>query len=204
MAEPAKRKATYADLEAVPEHLVAEIIDGELVTHPRPSPRHGTATLALGALLSGHFQLGGDGPDAWVFIIEPELHLGSHVVVPDIAGWRRDRLDAYPDTNYFETVPNWVCEVLSASTERRDRTAKSRIYGEAGVSHLWLIDPRQQTLEAFELDEGEWRKIGASLGDDTVLARPFDRIAISLADLWPLDRPLGFAENPQALYAGDR
>lgn len=65
MPEPAKRRATYADLEAVPEHLVAEIIDGELVTHPRPSPRHGATASALGARLSQPFQFGENGPGGW-------------------------------------------------------------------------------------------------------------------------------------------
>jgi Uma2 family endonuclease len=204
MAEPVKRRATYADLEAVPEHLVAEIIDGELVTHPRPSPRHGAASSALGAELGEAFQKGRGGPGGWVFFDEPELHLGPHVVVPDLAGWRRERLATYPETNYFELAPDWVCEVLSASTERRDRTVKMRIYAEAGIPHLWLIDPRQQFLEALTLRDGSWLRTGAWTSDDEVRAPPFDAITFSLADLWPLDRPLGLDENPQALYVGDR
>lgn len=204
MAEPAKKKATYADLEAVPPELVAEIIDGNLYTHPRPSPRHGATSSVLGMTLGNAFQLGGSGPGGWIFVDEPELHLGPHVVVPDIAGWRRDRLPTVPETNYFTVPPDWICEVLSGSTERRDRTVKSRIYAEALVTHFWLIDPRQQILEAFELSEGRWLQIGAWSSDDEVRAAPFDAVAFSLADLWPLDRPLGLDENPQALYAGDR
>ena len=204
MAGPSKRPATYADLEAVPPHLVAEIIDGELLTHPRPSPRHSAAAYALGAELGETFQTGRRGPGGWVFFVEPELRFGPHIVVPDIAGWRRERLVTYPETNYFELPPDWVCEVLSASTDRRDRTVKSRIYAEAGIAHFWIIDPRLQILEAFELGEGRWMKIGAWNSDDDVRAPPFDAIAFSLADLWPLDRPLGLEEDPQHLYAGDR
>jgi Uma2 family endonuclease len=204
MVEPAKKRATYADLEAVPPHLVAEIIDGELMTHPRPSPRHGVASSALGARLMDFFQFDRGGPGGWIFIDEPELHLGPHVVVPDIAGWRRERLPSYPETNYFETSPDWACEILSGSTEKRDRTVKMRIYAEAQVPYFWLIDPRLQILEAFELAEGRWLKIGAWNSDDEVRAPPFDAVAISLADLWPLDPPLGFQENPQHLFAGDR
>lgn len=199
-----KRQATYADLEAVPPHLVAEIIDGELLTHTRPSPRHGIASNALSSELAGPFQKGRGGPGGWIFIDEPELRLGPHVVVPDIAGWRRERLTSLPETVYIEVAPDWICELLSASTERRDRNVKMRIYAEAGVSHFWLIDPRLQILEAFELAEGRWLKIGAWNSDDEVRAAPFDAVAISLADLWPLDRPLGFEESPQHLYAGDR
>jgi hypothetical protein len=205
MAEPADRPATYADLEAVPEHLVAEIIDGVLRTHPRPSPRHASTAFALNSTLGGPFQFGGSGgPGGWVFFVEPEISFGQHLLVPDVAGWRRERLTAYPEKNYFTVVPDWVCEVLSGSTEKRDRTVKSRIYAEAGIPHFWLIDPRLQILEAFDLVEGHWLKIGAWNSDDRVNAPPFDAISFSLADLWPLDRPLGFDEDPQALYAGDR
>lgn len=204
MGERVKRPATYADLEAVPPHLVAEIIDGELLTHPRPSPRHGFASSALGAELIEAFQKGRRGPGGWVLIDEPELHLGPHVVVPDIAGWKRERLLTYPETNYFTVPPDWVCEVLSGSTEKRDRTVKTRIYAEAQVPHFWLIDPRLQVLEAFELSEGRWLKVGAWNSDDEVRAPPFDAISFSLADLWPLDRPLGFQDDPLPLYAGDR
>lgn len=206
MAEPGKRCATYAELEAVPPHLVAEIIDGELVTHPRPSPRHGAAALALGGKLGDPYQFGGGGgPGGWIFIVEPELHLNSQVIVPDLAGWRRERLKNYHDAAFIEVAPDWICEVLSASTEQRDRTAKRRIYAEAGVAYLWLVDPRQQLLEVFLLAaDGDWKLKGAWRSDEIVRAPPFDAISFSLADLWPLDRPLGFGEDPQALYAGDR
>jgi len=204
MAEPAKKNATYADLEAVPPHLVAEIIDGELVTHPRPSPRHAAATNSLADELTGPFQKRRGGPGGWVFFDEPELHLGPEIVVPDLAAWRRERLTAYPDSSYFELAPDWICEVLSASTERRDRGNKRRIYAEAGVGHLWLLDPRFQLLEAFTLTNGHWLLVGTWSSDDVVSASPFEAISISLADLWPLDRPLGFGEDPQPLFSGDR
>jgi Uma2 family endonuclease len=204
MAEPAKRSATYADLEAVPEHLVAELIDGDLVTRPRPSPRHSAAANSLSGELTGPFQNGRGGPGGWVFFVEPELKLGSDILVPDIARWRRERLPAYPETNYFTSVPDWVCEVFSASTERRDRTVKNHKYAKAGIACLWIVDPRQQLLEAFTLVDNHWLLRGAWSSDDNVAAPPFDAISFSLADLWPLDRPLGFAEDPQHLYAGDR
>ena len=204
MADPAKRRATYADLEAVPEHLVAEIIDGELMTHPRPSPRHGATANALGGELTGPYQKGLGGPGGWVFVIEPEIKFGNDILVPDIAGWRRERLPGYPKRNYFEIAPDWVCEILSGSTEKRDRSLKKRIYAVGAVSHLWLIDPRLQLLEVFELRENLWTDVGTWNSDDEVRAPPFDAISFSLADLWPLDKPLGFHEDPQALYAGDR
>jgi Uma2 family endonuclease len=124
LSQPLRRPATYADIEALPPNIVGEILFGELVTHPRPSPRHAAASSSLSGELAGPFQKGRDGPGGWVFFSEPELHLGPHVVVPDLAGWRRKRLKNYPETNYFELAPDWVCEVLSGSTERRDRASK--------------------------------------------------------------------------------
>jgi Uma2 family endonuclease len=204
MAEPAKKPATYADVLAAPPDVVAEIIDGVLETHPRPSPRHGLASSALGVRLGDAYQFGSGGPGGWIFIDEPELHLGPNIIVPDIAGWQRERLSRLPDVAYIDIVPDWVCEVLSASTEKRDRGAKRRIYAENGVRHYWLLDPRFQLLEVFALTEGHWLLLGTWGSDDVVRAAPFDAISISLADLWPLDRPLGFDEDPQHLFAGDR
>jgi Uma2 family endonuclease len=204
MVEPGKRPATYADLEAVPKHLVAEIIDGILHTHPRPSPRHAVTAGSLIDELASPFQKGRGGPGGWIFAVEPELHLGRHVLVPDIAGWRRERMSVAPATSYFEVAPDWVCEVLSASTEGRDRTIKMRVYGEQGVAFLWLIDPRQQFLEVFELADTRWAKLGSWNSDDVVRAPPFDSISISLADLWPFDPPLGLNEDPTPYFAGDR
>lgn len=204
MAEHDKHPATYADLEAVPPHLVAEIIGGALVTHPRPSLRHGLTATSLSNELAGPFQKGRNGPGGWIFIVEPELHLGGDVFVPDIAAWRRERLPAVPSTPFSEVVPDWICEVLSGSTEIRDRTIKMRRYAEIGVPHFWLIDPRLQLLQSFELRGGAWTDAGSWNSDDAVRAAPFDEIAFSLADLWPLDPPLGFNEDPTPYYAGDR
>src|SRR5262249_45228313 len=156
MAEPAKRAATYADLLAVPEPLVAEILFGELVTHPRPAPRHALAAIRLGAILSGPFDLGIGGPGGWAFLPEPEVHLGEHVAVPDIAGWRLERFPELPDTAWIETAPDWVCEVLSPSTESNDRGDKRLIYADAAVPHVWHIDPILKMLEAYELKDGKW------------------------------------------------
>lgn len=203
-ARRSKRSATYADVEAVPEHLVAEIIDGELLTHPRPSPRHSGAANVVSGKLTNPFQEGEGGPGGWVFFVEPEIMFGSDLLVPDIAGWRRERLPAYPEENFFRVTPDWLCEILSGSTEKRDRTLKMRIYGVAGVLHLWLIDPRLQIMEAFENDGGRWRKIGDWNSADSVRAPPFDAISFSLAALWPLDPPLGMNEDATPYYAGDR
>jgi Uma2 family endonuclease len=189
MAELAKRDATYADLQALPPNVVGEIIHGALVTHPRPAPRHSAATFALGNRIGPGYQDGSGGPGGWVFFAEPELHLGSNVVVPDIAGWRRERLNAFPDTAYVETNPDWVCEVLSEATEQYDRNEKRRIYGAAGVTYLWLLDPRGKFLEVFQFTAGHWLLSATFTGKAEVRAVPFDKVSFWLSQLWPLDPP---------------
>jgi Uma2 family endonuclease len=204
MAEVVNKRATYADVEAAPEGVIAEIIDGQLVTQPRPARRHNGAATNLIAELAPPYQRGRGGPGGWIFLFETEVMLGEDLLVPDIAGWRTGRLSNLPETNWISVPPDFVCEVLSRYTEKRDRTAKRRIYAEAGVPYYWLIDPRRQTLEAFELVKGDWRPTGDWRAADEVRARPFDDIAFSLADLWPFDTPLGFNEERQALFEDDR
>ncbi len=187
MAEPAKRLATYADLEAAPPNVVAEIIHGALVTHPRPAPRHAGAQNNLSATLTPGYHWGRGGPGGWIFMSEPELHFGANIVVPDLAGWRRERLPVMPDTAYVETPPDWVCEILSDATERYDRNAKRDIYAGAGVPYLWLLDPRSKLLEVFQLTVGHWLLAATFVGQDEVRAVPFEEIAFPLSELWPLD-----------------
>ena len=183
------RPATYADLEAVPSHLVAEILFGHLVTHPRPAPRHGGATNALGAIVTNPFQFGTNGPGGWIFIDEPELHLGPHVAVPDIAGWRRERFTDPPVKAYFEIAPDWVCEALSPSTEKYDKGDKRVIYATYGVGHLWYVEPRAKSLEVFARQDRNWLLTHTFFDDEEVNAPPFDALTFKLGLLWPFDPP---------------
>ena len=193
MADAALRPATYADLEAVPAHLVAEIIDGGLETHPRPRLRHAAAAADLSTMLGQPFRYGRGGPGGWIFMIEPELHLGPQVVVPDIAGWRRERVPAEPDRAYGATPPDWLCEILSPSTARIDRGPKRRIYAEAGVAHLWLLDPGEGVLEGFALTGGHWLLLGTVGRGETVALAPFDAVPFPLDDLFPFEDPAALA-----------
>ena len=186
MQDIVERKATYADLEAVPAHLVAEILRGKLVTHPRPAPRHSEVHFSLSAELAGPFRNGIGGPGGWRFLTEPELHLGEEIAVPELAGWRLERMRALPTTAYIELAPDWLCEILSPSTEKYDRGDKSEIYAEAGVKHFWLLDPRVKSLEVFELNGGRWLLMGTHQGDAKVRFRPFEAIELELGRLWPL------------------
>ena len=179
-----RRPATYEDLLKVPEHLVAEILDGELHTSPRPAPRHASAGSGIGGALFGPFDRGRDGPGGWRILFEPELHLERDVVVPDLAGWRRVRLPRLPETAFFALAPDWVCEVISPSTAAMDRVKKLTIYAREKVSHVWLVDPLAQTLEVLRLDSGRWTIVSTWSGVDVVRAEPFDALELDLTWLW--------------------
>lgn len=188
MLKSKSRPATFADIEALPPHVVGEILFGTLHTHPRPSPRHAKAATELQIELGSPFGRGRGGPGGWVFLIEPELHLGPHTVVPDIAGWRSENLPSLPDTAFIETAPDWVCEVLSPSTQAVDRTDKLAIYAAFGVGHAWYVDPIARTLEVLELRDGKWL-IAATFKDaDAVAAPPFAVHTFRLDVLWPYER----------------
>jgi Uma2 family endonuclease len=186
MAHPAKRNATYDDLMAVPPHLTAEIIFGDLVTHPKPAPPHSNAQFSIGGELSGPFQKGRGGPGGWWFMTEPELRLGPHVLAPDIAGWQKSRLPHLPSTKHVSLAPDWVCEIVSPSTERIDRGPKRRIYATYGVSHLWHLNPVAKFVEDYMLRNGEWIHVETFDGVGDQHLPPFDAIAIQLNDLWPI------------------
>jgi Uma2 family endonuclease len=183
------RRATYEDLCQVASHKVAEILDGELIVTPRPALRHARASSGLGGYLWGPFQGGRDGPGGWWILDEPELHLGDDILVPDLAGWRRDRLPAIPDAAYMTLAPDWVCEVISPSTERMDRSRKLRIYAREGVPHLWLLDPIVRTLEVLRLENARWVLLETHSDTDVVRVEPFAAIEIALTALWPDSPP---------------
>jgi Uma2 family endonuclease len=179
-----KGPATYADIEALPEHLVGEIIDGELIVSPRPAPPHALAASNLLVDIGGPFGRGKGGPGGWTILVEPELHFGAQVIVPDLAGWRNERLPKLPTTAFFELAPDWLCEVLSPSTARIDRAKKMRHYAKAKVQHVWLLDPLAMTLEVYRLDTSGWLLVGTYAGDEKPRAEPFDAVELDLAGLW--------------------
>jgi Uma2 family endonuclease len=184
MASAARKLATYDDVLRAPEHVVAEVIDGDLHLQPRPARRHARAFSRLGARLGRRFDEGDDGPGGWVLLNEPELHLGAqpHILVPDIAGWRRERMPVIEDGPYFDLAPDWVCEVLSPSTAAFDRGRKADVYLEVGVKHLWLVDADTPQIEAFEAVEGRWLRLGAYREADARIV-PFDAVPLDVPSL---------------------
>ena len=190
MASPNKSPATYADIEALPPNMVGEILFGSLYAQPRPARRHVVAASRIGGRLSDPFELGLGGPGGWIIVDEPELHLGPHVVVPDLAGWRVERLAGKGDGAYFEEVPDWICEIQSPSTKHIDLGIKRRIYATYEVPYLWHVDPVAQTLEVFKLQKTDWLLTHTFVGGQPVAAPPFDAITFDLKLLWPFDKPI--------------
>lgn len=184
MASPAKRRATYEDLLQVPDHKVAEIVDGDLQVSPRPASRHALAAAGLDRALGPPFHDGRGGPGGWWILFEPELHLGQDVLVPDLAGWQRERMPEFPDTPAFTLAPDWVCEVVSPATERLDRARKVPIYARVGVTHCWLVNPAARTLEVYRLAEGRWLLLATYEGEQRTRIEPFDAVELDLAPLW--------------------
>jgi Uma2 family endonuclease len=184
MVAPIRRRATYADVLAAPAHKVAEIINGELVLSPRPAGPHASVAAAISSELGPPFGRGRGGPGGWVLLYEPEIHFGDDVVVPDLAGWRRERLPFVPDVPFFELAPDWICEVLSPSTERHDRADKLAIYARGGVEHAWLVNPRNRTLEVLSRQGQQWLQVAVHRDEARVRAQPFDAIELELGALW--------------------
>ena len=188
MPLPLKQAARYEDLFNLPDNLIGEIINGNLHTHPRPAPKHALAYSVLGGSIGSAYHWGGKGPGGWWILDEPELHLGSDILVPDLAGWRRERMPSLPETAWFELVPDWVCEILSPATARVDRILKMPLYAREGAKHLWLVDPELQTLEVYALDTSRekphWLLLDSLEGDTPVRQPPFDATEFSLGSLW--------------------
>jgi Uma2 family endonuclease len=188
MAITARKLATYDDLLKLPDHQIGEIVDGDLYASPRPAGRHAGCAVELTVEIGDPFQRGRGGPGGWLFLFEPELHLAADVLVPDLAGWRRERLPSVPDVPALTVTPDWVCEILSPSTERLDRVRKLPAYARYGVGHAWLVNPSTRTLEVYRRDGDHWLLAGTRADDALVRAEPFEAIELDLLRLWGEER----------------
>lgn len=180
------RAASYEDLCAVPSNLLAQIVAGELLTSPRPSLAHSRVSSVLGMDIGSPFERGRGGPGGWWILYEPELHFaaGDDVLVPDLAGWRRERMPRPPAGAYTTVAPDWVCEVLSPSTTNMDRIRKLPVYARELVAHAWLVDPQAHTLEIYRREGPHWL-LSATHGDqERVRVEPFEEVELTLGDLW--------------------
>jgi Uma2 family endonuclease len=185
MGESAKPlRSVYERFLEQPDTVVAEIIHGALITSPRPASPHARAASVLGIVLGGPFFLGQGGPGGWQILDEPELQLGEHILVPDLAAWRSERMPQMPKVPRFELAPDWICEVLSPSTQAIDRADKLPIYASHDVRYAWLVEPMAQTLEVYRLEGQRWVLLGTHRGAVTSRAEPFDAVEVDLSALW--------------------
>lgn len=186
MSEPAKKKATYEDLRRLPENMIGEIVDGQLLATPRPAPTHSRVATVLGNEIGPRYDRSGEGggPGGWLFLYEVEIKLGEHILVPDLAGWKRQKFPTDLEHNWVPVAPDWICEILSPGSLCTDRIKKMPLYAQFGVGHAWLIDPRDKTLDVYRLETGRWSLLGSFAEEDKARAEPFQEIAIDLADLW--------------------
>ncbi|HEY6877938.1 MAG TPA: Uma2 family endonuclease [Polyangiales bacterium] len=189
MADPARRRATYEDVLKAPDHCIAQVVDGELHVHPRPASAHQAVASNLGGELFQPFGRGRGGPGGWIILDEPEVHLNEHIVVPDLAGWRRERMPVVENVPYFTLSPDWVCEIVSPSTARLDRVRKLPLYARHGVRHVWIIDPLARTLEVYRLEGQGWLLVSSHEQGERVRAEPFDAFELELDVLWADIKP---------------
>ncbi len=188
----ARKLATYDDLLALPEDVRAEVIRGALEVSPAPLPRHSRVQGALRRFVGGPFDDddGRGGPGGWWILLEVDVRLSHHDVLrPDLAGWRRERLVDPWDMRPIDVVPDWICEITSPSNARHDRVTKAKLYLEAGVPALWLVDPETRVLEALVREGSRWMEAGRFSDGDTVHIPPFEAIELEVARLFPPPPP---------------
>jgi Uma2 family endonuclease len=181
----ARRRATYQDVLDAPEHMVAEIVDGELYTSPRPRyPRVRRLSHQPGPGSVFATPLEPRGPGGWWFLSEPELHFGEDILVPDLAGWRHERLPSVPDVAYLELVPDWACEIVSPSTGRLDRVRKMPVYAREGLQDFWIVDPTPRTVEVYRLQDANWVHVATYSDQDAARIAPFQELELDLSRWW--------------------
>jgi Uma2 family endonuclease len=188
MAEVARRPATWEDLLNTPEDspFTHEVLGGDLEALPHPLPQHGWTQGMLFSELSSPFGRGRGGPGGWWLILDTDVMLAPHdIVAPDISGWRRERMPAFPRNRPITVVPDWVCEVLSPTHPQRDRVRKADLYLRAGVPHYWMVDVEGRTLEALTAREAAWVRVGAWSDGDHPRIPPFEAIELDVGGLFP-------------------
>jgi Uma2 family endonuclease len=185
LARKLGRPATRADLEALPEGVKGEIIDGELYVQPRPRPAHARAETTIVSDIQGPYDLGRGGPGGWWILAEPGIELPeSPEFSPDVAGWRRDRLPALPTDTPIRIAPDWICEILSPNTRAYDFMKKRPFYARIGVGWLWYVDVEARTVTVSRLADGAWLEVAVHGEDDRVRLQPFAEVEIDLSLWW--------------------
>jgi Uma2 family endonuclease len=184
--QPVGGAATLADLDELPIDVIGEIIGGVLYAMPRPRPAHQRTTTLIGGHLANPFDLGGgDGPGGWWILVDPLIALpGAPRVVPDLAGWRRERMPELPDGT-ITVVPDWVCEILSPSTAVHDLETKAPHYCKVGVLFLWIVDVDVRTVSAYKRQAGNWHPLGVYSTETDARIGPFEEVPLNVTSWWP-------------------
>jgi Uma2 family endonuclease len=181
-------RLTYEDLEQVPGHLTAEIIDDRLFAAPLPALSHTQIAARIAATLVWLFG-GGLGemsaPGGWRILYEPQLRLADDVVVPDFAAWRHDRMPEVPEGRGFVLAPDWACEIVWPSTAALVRGRKMALYARAGVRHLWIVDQARRALDVHRLEAGSWTAADRYRQRRAMRAEPFEMVALDTRGWWP-------------------
>lgn len=189
----ARKFATWEDLLDIPDGLKAEVLGGVVCMSPSPRAVHGRAVAMLLNRISPRFDAGGDGADqgGWWIVPEVDVRLTRYDIVrPDISGWRRARMPKLPADVPVDVVPDWVCEVLSPSTEARDRGVKMPLYAAAGIAHAWLVSPDLRLVEGYELLNGRWTVLGVWADGVEVEVAPFGGLLLDVSGLFPPLEPV--------------
>lgn len=195
VSSPAERLATWRDIAHLPEGTRVEVLDGQIVFAPSPTPAHQRIGGGLSRRIGGPFDEDGD-PGGWWILQEVDVELGRHrLVQPDVAGWRRERVPGFPSDRPIRIVPDWVCEILSPSNSSQDRVRKANLYLDAGVPYYWIADPMERVLEAFAAEGGRWVRLGAYTDGDRARIAPFEAVELDVGRLFPPLPASGAAER---------
>lgn len=173
------------------EGRALEILDGELVEKAAPDQEHGGVAVELISHVAPRYNRrgGGSRPGGWWIRVEVEVRFGDDVLRPDLSGWRRDRVPTMPEAWPVPVAPDWVCEVLSASTASRDLGPKRDRYHAAHVGHYWVVDRGNRVLLVYRWT-AEGYLLARSAGvTETVHAEPFEAVGIFVGSLFGIDPP---------------
>lgn len=192
---PPEGRATIEDWLRIPEEKRAELIHGRIVYHAFPGVKHGDTQAQISHFLRPYRgrRPGGEGgggaalPGGWWLSQEVDMQIGDIGCRPDVVGWRRDRHARVPEADergVVTAVPDFLCEVLSASTVRYDQGEKRDAYFRAGVPHYWMVDPTNQTLTVLEWTERGYVILRVAGPGETVRAAPFEAVEIPVEDLF--------------------
>jgi Uma2 family endonuclease len=163
-----------------PRRFIDERVNGVEFRSPRPPARIAYTT---GVLVNTVYNAVDESGGGWWILFRPELHLGGDILVPDIVGWRRDRMPELLDVEFFDSVPDWVCEVTYPATYLLDLYHKLMAYARHGVANGWLVTPEIRGIEVWGLSRGHWTLIDAGDADQTLRVEPFEP-EIDFARLW--------------------